>query len=134
MPTLLARSDRQAVREVEKALRERDVAIHPETAVESLTPEADGVSARLSGGRSVRAAKVLVAVGRTPNSDGFGFAENGVRLEKGAVVVDAGRRTSAEGVCAIGDVTGGIQLAHVASYQAEIAVTNALGGDRNNFV
>ncbi len=129
LPTLLARSDRQAVREVEKALRERDVAIHTETAVESLTPEADGVSARLSGGRSVRAAKVLVAVGRTPNSDGFGFAENGVRLEKGAVVVDAGMRTSAEGVFAIGDVTGGIQLAHVASYQAEIAVANALGGD-----
>jgi dihydrolipoamide dehydrogenase len=38
-------------------------------------------------------------------------------------------RTSAEGVFAIGDVTGGIQLAHVASYQAQIAVANALGGD-----
>jgi len=129
LPTLLARSDRLAVREVEKSLREGEVAIHTETTVEELTADADGVSVRLSGGQSVRADKVLVAVGRTPNSDGFGFAENGVQLEKGAVMVDAGMRTSAEGVFAIGDVTGGIQLAHVASYQAEIAVTNALGGE-----
>lgn len=129
LPALLTRSDRQAVREVEKALRERDVTIHTETSVETLEVGDDGVTARLSGDKSVRAAKVLVAVGRRPNSEGFGFAENGVRLEQGAVAVDAGMRTSAEGVFAIGDVTGGIQLAHVASYQAQIAVANALGGD-----
>ena len=129
LPGLLPRSDRQAVREVEKALRERDVAIHTETSVESLEVGDEGVTAVFSGGQKVKAAKVLVAVGRRPNSDGFGFAENGVRLEKGAVVVDAGMRTSAEGVFAIGDVTGGIQLAHVASYQAQIAVANALGGE-----
>jgi len=129
LPQLLARSDRQAVREVEKALKEQGVAIHTDTSVESLTVDGDGVTARLSGGKGVQAEKVLVAIGRRPNSEGFGFAENGIRLEKGAVVVDAGMRTSAENVYAIGDVTGGIQLAHVASYQAEIAVANALGGN-----
>jgi len=130
LPVLLNRSDRQAVREVEKTLKERKVAIHTETAVESLTVDDGGVTARLSGGKSVQAEKALVAVGRRPNSDGFGFAENGVRMDKGAVVVDAGMRTSIEGIFAIGDVTGGIQLAHVASYQAQIAVANALGGDK----
>lgn len=129
LPQLLARSDRQAVREVEKALKEQGVAIHTDTSVEALSVDDDSVTARLSGGRSVQAEKVLVAVGRRPNSEGFGFAENGIRLEKGAVVVDAGMRTSVDGVYAIGDVTGGIQLAHVASYQAEIAVANALGGN-----
>jgi dihydrolipoamide dehydrogenase len=129
LPGLLTRSDRQAVREVEKALREREVDIYTETTVESLEVGDEGVTASLSGGKKVRSAKVLVAVGRRPNSEGFGFAENGIRLEKGAVVVDAGMRTSAEGVFAVGDVTGGIQLAHVAFYQAQVAVANALGGD-----
>ncbi len=129
LPTLLAHSDRQSVREVEKALKERDVVVHTETMVEALESGESGVIARLSGDRSVQAAKVLVAVGRHPNSAGFGFEVNGVRLAKGAVVVDEGMRTSVEGVFAVGDVTGGIQLAHVASYQAQIAVANALGGD-----
>jgi dihydrolipoamide dehydrogenase len=125
----LTRSDRQAVREVEKSLREREVAIHTETSVESLEVGEEEVTARLSGGKMVRAVKVLVAVGRRPNSEGFGFEGNGIRLEKGAVVVDTEMRTSVEGVFAIGDVTGGIQLAHVASYQAQVAVANALGGN-----
>lgn len=129
LPSLLNRSDRQSVREVEKALKERDVAIHTDTSVETLEVAGDAVSVRLTGGKRVQVEKVLVAVGRRPNSEGFGFAENGIRLEKGAVVVDAGMHTSVEDVYAIGDVTGGIQLAHVASYQAEIAVANALGGN-----
>jgi dihydrolipoamide dehydrogenase len=52
-----------------------------------------------------------------------------VEIRDGAVVVDETMRTSVENIYAIGDVTNVIQLAHVASYQAGIAVTNALGGD-----
>lgn len=129
LPVLLARTDRQAVREVEKALREQGVAIHTATSVEELRIADGGVTARLSGGKEVRAEKALVSVGRVPNSAGFGFEEAGIRLEKGAVVVDEGMRTSVEGVFAIGDVTNIIQLAHVAAYQADIAVENALGGE-----
>lgn len=129
LPLLLARSDRQAVREVEKNLKELGVVIHTGTTVEALEVSAGEVTARLSGDRQLTVEKVLVAVGRIPNSAGFGFEETGVQLEKGAVVVDERMRTSAAGVFAIGDVTNIIQLAHVASYQAEIAVTNALGGD-----
>ena len=129
LPTLLARSDRQAVREVEKTFKEQGVQVFTETAVEALDVGEGGVTVRLSGDRSVRAEKVLVAVGRIPNSTGFGFAEAGIALEKGAVLVDERLQTSVSGVYAIGDLTNIIQLAHVASYQGEIAVTNALGGD-----
>ncbi|WP_298040145.1 dihydrolipoyl dehydrogenase [uncultured Desulfuromonas sp.] len=129
LPTLLGHTDRLAVREVEKSLREAGVAVHTGTAVEALDVVEGGVKVRLSGGESLVVEKALVAVGRVPNSHGLGLEEAGVRLENGAVAVDDRMATSAEGVYAIGDVTGGIQLAHVASYQAGVAVTNALGGD-----
>ncbi len=130
LPSLLANTDRQAVREVEKALKEQGVAVHTGTSVEEIRIGDGEVTTHLSTGEDVRSEKVLVSVGRLPNSAGFGFEENGIRLdEKGAVQVDEGMRTSVEGVYAIGDVTNIIQLAHVATYQAEIAVANALGGD-----
>jgi len=127
LPRLLERSDRQSVREVEKAFKERGVAVHVDTAVKSLTAGEGGVTAELSSGETVKAAKALVAVGRVANIEGLGLEEAGVELKDGAVLVDEGMRTSAEGIYAIGDVAGGIQLAHVASYEADIAVRNALG-------
>jgi len=129
LPSLLARSDRQIVREVEKALKAQGAVVHTGTAVENLDTSGAGVRARLSNGEDLEVERVLVSVGRVPNSANLGLEELGVRLDNGAVVVDTGMRTSFDGLYAIGDVTGGIQLAHVASYQAGIAVTNALGGD-----
>lgn len=129
LPNILANSDRQIVREVEKAFRALQVNLHLQTSVEALEIKSDSVIAKLSGDQQLEVDKVLVAVGRRPNSSGMNFEEIGLKLESGAVVVDAQLRTSIDGVYAIGDVTGGIQLAHVASYQAEIAVKNALGGN-----
>lgn len=129
LPTILAQSDRQVVREVEKAFKEQGVDIRTGTSVENLEVTDGSVTATLSGGETVTAEKVLVAVGRVPNTEGLGLAEAGVKMEKGAVVVDDHMQTSVDGIYAIGDVTNIIQLAHVASYQADIAVTNALGGD-----
>lgn len=125
---LLARTDRQAVREVEKTLKEQGGEIHLDTSVEALETGEGRVTARLSSGKELDVEKVLVAVGRVPNTADLGLDEAGVELKDGAVAVDEGMRTSAEGIYAIGDVTNIIQLAHVASYQAAIAVTNALGG------
>ncbi|TYO95674.1 dihydrolipoamide dehydrogenase [Geothermobacter ehrlichii] len=130
LPSILANTDRQAVREVEKAFRQQGVQVLTKTAVEGLEVGDGQVTARLSGGESLTVEKVLVAIGRRPNTEGLALDSAGVATdERGAIVVDEGMRTSAEGIFAIGDVTGGIQLAHVASYQAGIAVKNALGGD-----
>jgi len=130
LPKILAMSDRQVVREVEKNFREEGVTLHLETAVEDLEIGSDGVVAKLSNGDRLEVDKVLIAVGRRPNSEGLGLETVGVATVKGAITVNDKLETSAEGIYAIGDVTGGILLAHVASYQAEIAVANALGGDR----
>ena len=129
LPQLLTHSDRQAVREVEKSLAELGVKVHLGTSVATLEAADSAVTVSLSGGQSLQVNKVLVAVGRGPNSVGLGLEQAGVITDKGAVVVDAGMRTNVPGIFAIGDVTGGVQLAHVASHQAKVAVANALGGN-----
>src|SRR5438309_6647933 len=83
-------------------------------------------SAGAEGG-AVDADQVLLAVGRTPYTEGLGAEEAGVKLERGHVVVDQHLRTTAGGVWAIGDVIGGIMLAHVASYEGVCAVESIAG-------
>jgi len=130
LPRLLAMSDRQSVREVEKSFKQQEVRVLTDTAVEGLEKSAEGVTAKLSNGETLQFEKVLISIGRRANSDGLGLEEAGVEAdERGCIKVDEGMRTNVPGIFAIGDVTGGIQLAHVASYQAGIAVANALGGN-----
>ncbi|MEX1015502.1 MAG: dihydrolipoyl dehydrogenase [Phycisphaeraceae bacterium] len=74
-----------------------------------------GAVVELDGGETVEADRVLVAVGRKPNTDGLGLDEAGVTLdERGRVAVDERFRTNVEGVYAIGDVIAGPMLAHKA--------------------
>src|SRR5262249_36828802 len=72
--------------------------------------------------------KVLVAVGRRPNTRGLGLENTGVQMdEKGFIKVDEKRRTTGEGIYAIGDVAGEPMLAHKASHEGKIAVEAMLG-------
>lgn len=80
--------------------------------------------------QSIEAEKVLLAVGRSPYTEGLGLAELGIAMNRRAVAVNDRLETNVEGVYAIGDVIGGIMLAHVASYEGEVAVENALGRNR----
>lgn len=66
--------------------------------------------------------RVLVAVGRTPNSQGLGLEKTGVKTdERGFIVVDEQRRTTDEKIFAIGDVVGGAMLAHKAMHEGKVA-------------
>jgi len=76
---------------------------------------------------------VLVAVGRTPNTDGIGLAQTRVEMdERGWVKTDHRMQTSDPAIFAVGDVLGPsrVMLAHAASAEALVAADNALGGDR----
>ena len=78
----------------------------------------------------LEAEKVLIATGRTPNTEGLGLAEAGIELGvRGAIAVDAHMRTSREHVYAAGDVTGRDQFVYMAAYGAKLAAKNALNGD-----
>lgn len=74
--------------------------------------------------------KVLIAVGRKPNTEGLNLENAGVRSERGAVKVNPYMETNVRGIYAIGDCTGEIMLAHLASVQGEIAAENILGASR----
>ncbi|MFA6560422.1 MAG: dihydrolipoyl dehydrogenase [Verrucomicrobiia bacterium] len=74
--------------------------------------------------------RVLISVGRVPNTGDIGCDAAGVKLTaRGRVEVNERMETSAPGIYAIGDVVGRFPLAHVASAQARVAVANALGGN-----
>lgn len=73
---------------------------------------------------------VLVAVGRTPNNEGLGLEQAGVKKEGAAIAVDDYLRTSAANIYAAGDCTGKLMLAHFAAYQGEAAAENIAHPDR----
>jgi dihydrolipoamide dehydrogenase len=107
--------------------------IHTEARVEEVAKAGAGLEVRFGADgerQAVPAQVVLLAAGRVPYTKDLGLEEAGVQLERGRVVVDDHLRTAAGGVWAIGDVIGGIMLAHVASYEGVCAVENICGADR----
>lgn len=131
MPRLLPLEDEEVSAEIERAFRRRKVRFLTSTRVEGIESVADGVQVRVEkegGGEEILEAEMaLVAIGVQPNSEGLGLEEVGVKLNRGWVVVDKRMRTSAPGIWAIGDVTGKLPLAHVASAQGIVAVEDMAG-------
>ncbi len=115
-----------------KHMKKMGIAFHFECPVQAVeTCDAGArVICRDSRGEEVsfEANKVLVAVGRKPNTASLQLAAGGVAEQKGAILVDEGMRTNVEGVYAIGDcVLGHAQLAHTASAMGEVAAENIMG-------
>lgn len=72
---------------------------------------------------------ILVATGRTANSESLNLEKAGVKSERGRVIVDDKMQTNVSGIYAIGDVTGRVMLAHTASMMGEVAAENIMGAD-----
>lgn len=127
---LLPLEDEDIGRELERAFKQQGISCLTKAKVEDLR-KARG-KARLAvtvDGREqeVVAEKVLMGIGIAANSSGLGLEELGVELDKGFVKVDGAMRTSVPNIYAIGDVTGKLPLAHVASAQAMTAVEHIAG-------
>ncbi|MFQ5328817.1 MAG: dihydrolipoyl dehydrogenase [Thermodesulfobacteriota bacterium] len=129
LPTILSSEERTVSRLVARSFKERGVSAHTGVTVESSERVDEGVRTRLSDGRELLTEKVLVTTGRTFNSGGLGLDGVGVVVEAGKIPVNVRMETSVAGIYAIGDVTGGILLAHVASQEGIVAVNNALAQD-----
>jgi dihydrolipoamide dehydrogenase len=127
---LLAGADRDLVRPLEKRLRERCERVLLETRLASVTNNANGLEVTLEGAGASREGfdRVLVAVGRRPNSNAIGLETLGVTVDsRGFVTVDAQLRTKLPHVFAIGDLTGPPLLAHRATHQGKVAAEVAAG-------
>ena len=135
MPSILPNLDPEVVQILLDKYRKAGINILTSTKVEKI----DGTevfinSPSLQGGDgvgSLSAERILVSVGRRANLQGL-EALNGLELERGAIKVDGFCRTNLPNVYACGDVTGKIMLAHVASHQAEVAVSKMLNDQMVN--
>jgi dihydrolipoamide dehydrogenase len=127
LPHLLPAEDESSSRLLERAFRRRGIAFQVGTRFEGVKETQDGVSVTLEGGKTIDAELMLVAVGRGPVSAGLGYEEAGVRVERGFVQVDEYCRTSVPTISAVGDLTPGLQLAHV-GFAEGIAVAERVSG------
>jgi dihydrolipoamide dehydrogenase len=125
LPTILTGADQDLVRIVEKNAKKRLESLKVDTKVVAIERKGSGfaVSIEKNGERSeIVVDRVLVAVGRKPNTDDIGLEKAGVRVgESGLIDVDEGCRTNVPQILAIGDVTPGPMLAHKASRQGKVA-------------
>ncbi|MES2427841.1 MAG: dihydrolipoyl dehydrogenase [Bacteroidota bacterium] len=122
--------DEEVSKQLARILKKQGINIMTGSNVESVDTSGDAckVSVKTAAGTEVLEAEiVLSAVGIATNIEGIGLEENGVKTDKGKVLVDDFYRTNVEGVYAIGDIVKGQALAHVASAEGIICVEKIAG-------
>ena len=132
LPQLLTGVDRDLVRPLQRRLAGRLEGIHTSTRVTGVKAQKNGLKVSLEAddgeARSGLFGRVLVAVGRRPNSDLFGAEAAGVRVDQqGFVPVDDQQRTNVPHIFAIGDLVPGPMLAHKATHEGKVAAEVAAG-------
>lgn len=127
LPRLVAVEDEASSKVLERAFRKRKIMVRTGTPFESVKTTDTGVAVTVQGGDVIEAELLLVAVGRGPVTDGLGYAEQGVALDRGFVLTDERCRTNIEGIFAVGDIVPGLQLAH-RGFQQGIFVAEEIAG------
>ncbi len=112
LPRLVAAEDEAISTQLQRAFRKRGIAFRTGVRFAGARQEGDVVTVELEGGSTIEADLLLVAVGRGPSTDGLGYEEAGVTVERGLVPTDERLRTNVPNVYAVGDVVPGLQLAH----------------------
>ena len=127
METVLPGNDRRVVKLAQSKLEEMGVEFHLGDAVESVVRSEHGrMLSTLRSGAVIESEIVMSAVGRVPNSADLGFSEVGLSFDRRALKVDEYYRTNVPGIYAIGDLIGGMMLAHVAEEEGVLAARNAV--------
>jgi dihydrolipoamide dehydrogenase len=133
LPRALPNEDAEVSKEVEKQFKKLGVKILTGTKVESISDGGSEVTVTVTkDGKTdeLKAEKVLQAIGFAPNVEGFGLDRAGVALtDRGAIGITDYMRTNVEHIYAIGDVTGKLQLAHVAEAQGVVAAETIAGAE-----
>lgn len=133
LPRVLPNEDVEVSKEIEKQFRKLGVKIRTGTKVESISDTGSVVTVTVSkDGKSeaLKAEKVLQAIGFAPNVEGYGLDKAGIALtDREAIGINDYMRTNIPHIYAIGDVTGLLQLAHVAEAQAVVAAETIAGAE-----
>jgi len=112
LPHLLPNEDEALCKAFERAVRKRGIQFSTGVRFAGVTQDDDGVHVSLENGTTVDGEYLLVAVGRGPRTEGLGYEEQGVRMDRGFVLTDERLRTGVGNVYAVGDIVPGLQLAH----------------------
>jgi dihydrolipoamide dehydrogenase len=129
---ILPTEDEDVSRELERLLKKRGIRIMTgaKLQVESVEAGADGVKMSVEtakGTEALAAETMLVCVGRIANADGIGLENTDVRVDQGVIRVNGSMQTTEPHIYAVGDVNGGVQLAHAAGHEGVVAAEHAAG-------
>ena len=132
LPRVVPVEDEEISKELDRAFRKAGIRVETGAKVENVRKGGKGVqmTVTLASGKTeeVEAEKLLVAVGRKPNTENIGLENTRVELDRGFIKVNPYQQTGEPGVYAIGDVVAGTpQLAHVATMEGMVAVAHAAG-------
>jgi dihydrolipoamide dehydrogenase len=132
LPRAVPLEDEEISAELEKSFRRQGIALVTQAKVEKAAKTASGVTVSYTGAdgksQAIEAETLLVAVGRSPNTQGVGLEKTRVKLERGFAKVDPYMETDEPGVYAVGDIVANSPLlAHVGSMEGIVAVTHAAG-------
>jgi dihydrolipoamide dehydrogenase len=127
LPHLVPNEEESISKQFERAFRKRGIEFSLGTRFQSVEQNDDGVVVTLEDGRRIEAELLLVAVGRGPSTNGLGFEDVGVEIDRGFVVTNDRLETSIPGLYAVGDIVPGLQLAH-RGFQHGIFVAEEIAG------
>jgi len=127
LPHLVPLEDESSSKLLERAFRKRGIAQHLGARFAGVKTTDHGVTVSLENGTTIEAELLLVAVGRGPVSEGVGYEEVGVAIDRGYVLVDRQLRTNIPTISALGDLRPGLQLAHV-GFAEGIFIAEQLAG------
>ncbi len=127
LPHLVPAEDESISKQFERAYRKRGINYSLGVKFQSAEQNSSGVKVTLEDGQTFEAELLLVAVGRGPKTEGMGFDEVGIAMERGWVLTDERLRTNLPGVYAVGDIVPGVQLAH-RGFQHGIFVAEDIAG------
>ena len=127
LPHLVPNEDEVISKALERAYRKRGIDFKLGVRFSGVEQTASSVTAVLEDGTRVEAELMLVAVGRGPNTAGFGYEEQGLTMDRGWVITNDRLNTNLPGVYAAGDIVPGVQLAH-RGFQQGIFIAEDIAG------
>jgi len=132
LPRMVPVEDEDVSKELERSFKKQKIRVETGARAENIERTANGVKLTLvtrdGKQEALEVEKLLVAVGRKPNTENIGLENTRVMVERGFIKVDKNQQTAEPGVYAIGDVVAGTpQLAHVATREGMIAVAHMAG-------
>lgn len=131
LPRILSTEDIEVSKVIAKAFGKKGINVFTNSVIEEVKKDKGKFFCKIKGGDEIVADKVLISIGRRPNSKGIGLEEIGITIdERGFIKTDSHLRTNIPNIYAVGDVNGGLQLAHVASDEGKIAAENIAGKDK----